>query len=96
MHYAVEGHTIVERCALCLSMNAQAVLSKTATLSLKCLLMVYIWAEKGVVNAEDEPRSVSSRETQTGVTLLHLCFNACIARQSKGMDIVHIRYRRCL
>ena len=39
MHYAVEGHTIVEL------RTRYAVLSKSAALSLKYVLIVHIWPE---------------------------------------------------
>ena len=52
MHYAVEAHSIVEICALFLPMNAQCRIVETAALSLKYVLIVYIWTEKGVAEVQ--------------------------------------------
>ena len=47
MHYAVEG-LFGTSCAVSTNERRYAALSKSAALSLKCVLIVSIWLEKGV------------------------------------------------
>ena len=55
MHYAENGCAMPirlhcnELCALCLTTNALCRTAEIGALLLKCVLIVYIWPEKGVI-----------------------------------------------